>query len=403
MRRHRKCQPHIHAGAIPVDSFTPAHLTFQAACGSLIRKFSQSAPPSELPCGSLPRRIPAPRFPSGFPGRLGAPACRYTARNQRTRQFHRTSAQFGLLSSRFAKPFGPACGTLSRCRPPARFGLPHPQNRAVKKNVLICASPPALHPLGQPPVALPTGFPALRFPPWPVKCEAYFTGPRQLRMKPRADLEQRSNPPVDSLTPVRLTLRAAFSSLPRSFPSCLGHLDRPRRLSRHPRKNLQQSALPGAIAPDNPHNLAGLDIERHIAQGPKFRASRGVGGRESRGEGGRRRILRFIFFETGEECLHLVAHRLRTNAPKLVALGDITNGNNGFRHLTDRFEFNHGFHGLTRIEEPQQGLRLASQSGVGFSNPFTSELARDFENPAPLSLRERPRCSTLAHRNLNFI
>jgi hypothetical protein len=114
MRRHRKCQPHIHAGAIPVDSFTPAHLTFQAACGSLIRKFSQSAPPSELPCGSLPRRIPAPRFPSGFPGRLGAPACRYTARNQRTRQFHRTSAQFGLLSSRFAKPFGPACDSLSR-------------------------------------------------------------------------------------------------------------------------------------------------------------------------------------------------------------------------------------------------------------------------------------------------
>jgi hypothetical protein len=79
---------------------------------------------------------------------------------------------------------------------------------------LICASPPALHPLGQPSVARPTGFPALRFPPWPVKCEAYFTGPRQLRIKPRADLQQRSNPPL--------------------------HLDRPRRLCRHPRTRCHQ-------------------------------------------------------------------------------------------------------------------------------------------------------------------
>jgi len=59
--------------------------------------------------------------------------------------------------------------------------------------------------------------------------------------------------PVDSLTPVRLTLRAAFSSLPRSFPSGLGHLDLPGTLSGNPRKNLQQSRvdsrLPSASHP----------------------------------------------------------------------------------------------------------------------------------------------------------
>jgi hypothetical protein len=76
--------------------------------------------------------------------------------------------------------------------PAPRFGLPHPQDRDIEENVLICASPPALHPLGQPSVARPTGFPALRFP----------TG--QLRMKPRADLEQRSNPPPHLDPPLRL-------------------------------------------------------------------------------------------------------------------------------------------------------------------------------------------------------
>ncbi len=33
--------------------------------GSLIRRISNPAPPSELPCGSLSRRTPAPRFPCG--------------------------------------------------------------------------------------------------------------------------------------------------------------------------------------------------------------------------------------------------------------------------------------------------------------------------------------------------
>ena len=64
----------------------------------------------------------------------------------------------------------------------------NPQNRAVQEDILTCAFPS---------VARPTGFPALRFPPWPVKCEAYFTGPRQFRMEPRADLQQRSNAPLN--------------------------------------------------------------------------------------------------------------------------------------------------------------------------------------------------------------
>jgi hypothetical protein len=124
------------------------------------------------------------------------------AHKRKTPQSHRTSASYRLPSP-----------SVLRAAPALRFSLPHPQNRAVQEDILICAFPSALHPLGQPSVARPTGFPALRFP------------TRQLRMEPRADLEQRSNPSVDSLTPVRLTLRAAFSSLPRSFPSCLGHLD----------------------------------------------------------------------------------------------------------------------------------------------------------------------------------
>jgi hypothetical protein len=43
---------------------------------SCLRQFdsqiSQPAPPSELPSGGLPRRTPAPRFPSGYPRLLGA-------------------------------------------------------------------------------------------------------------------------------------------------------------------------------------------------------------------------------------------------------------------------------------------------------------------------------------------
>jgi hypothetical protein len=45
----------------------PWRLTLQATFGSLIRRFFHTALPSELPCGSLSRRNPAPRFPSGLP------------------------------------------------------------------------------------------------------------------------------------------------------------------------------------------------------------------------------------------------------------------------------------------------------------------------------------------------
>jgi hypothetical protein len=160
--------------------------------------------------------------------------------------------------------------------PAPRFGLPHPQDRAIEENVLICASPPALHPLGQPSVARPTGFPALRFP----------TG--QLRKEPRADLQQRSNAPVDSLTPVRLTLRAAFSSLPRSFPICLGDLDLPRTLSGNPGKNLEQSRLPSPIMPNQPQTFPAAKFKGNSLHSPEFarpKAGRGVERRATRVKG----------------------------------------------------------------------------------------------------------------------
>ena len=56
-------------------------------------------------------------------------------------------------------------------------------------------------------------------------------------------------------------------------------------------------------------------------------------------------------------------------------------------------------HGYTRIytdKKETQGGAWASQVGAAFSNPFTSELARDFENTSPLSLREHPCFSRLA-------
>ena len=41
-------------------------------------------------------------------------------------------------------------------------------------------------------------------------------------------------------------------------------------------QNLQQGTLASSIATDNSNNLARLDIKRDIAQGPEFRASRGI-------------------------------------------------------------------------------------------------------------------------------
>ena len=91
------------------------------------------------------------------------------------------------------------------------------EHGAIDVNILIGAFPPALHPLGQPSVARPTGFPDLRFP----------TG--QNRVEPRANLEQRSNPPP--------------------------HLNPPLRLRRHPRKNLEQSRFTRPIMPNEPEAL----------------------------------------------------------------------------------------------------------------------------------------------------
>jgi hypothetical protein len=87
-------------------------------------------------------------------------------------------SKFGLRSSRFAKPFGPACGTLSPRRPGAPVQPSASPKLPRSGKILICASPPALHPSGQPAVDFTPGRPAFCFTPWPVKCEAYFTGLR---------------------------------------------------------------------------------------------------------------------------------------------------------------------------------------------------------------------------------
>ena len=57
----------------------------------------------------------------------------------------------------------------------------------------------------------------------------------QNRMEPRADLQQRSNPPLN--------------------------LNLPRTLRRNPRKNLEQRALARAIPPDDPKNLPALHLK----------------------------------------------------------------------------------------------------------------------------------------------
>jgi hypothetical protein len=55
--------------------------------------------------------------------------------------------------------------------------------------------------------------------------------------------------------------------------------------------------------------------------------------------------------------------------------------------------WNHGLHELTRIGREDQGYAWASQAGGVFSNPFTSELERDYETPSPILLRKWP-CDT---------
>jgi hypothetical protein len=44
--------------------------------------------------------------------------------------------------------------------------------------------------------------------------------------------------------------------------------------------------------------------------------------------------------------------------------------------------FNHGWAGFTRMGRDAQGYAWASQAGAVLSNPFTSELERDSENPS---------------------
>ena len=38
---------------------------------------------------------------------------------------------------------------------------------------------------------------------------------------------------------------------------------------RDPAEDLEQRALAGAVAPDDADHLAGLDVERHVAEGPE--------------------------------------------------------------------------------------------------------------------------------------
>ena len=71
--------------------------------------------------------------------------------------------------------------------------------------------------------------------------------PAQLGMEPGADLEERCDATADS------------------YLAACGLGDAA--------ENFQQGALASSITTDNSHNLAGLDIERHIAQGPEIRSA----------------------------------------------------------------------------------------------------------------------------------
>ena len=69
-----------------------------------------------------------------------------------------------------------------------------------------------------------------------------------------------------------------------------------------------------------------------------------------------------------------------------------------FGTTTERREkiLNHGLHELTRMGREDQGYAWASQAGAVFSNPFTSELERDYETPSPILLRKWPcACASL--------
>jgi len=83
-----------------------------------------------------------------------------------------------------------------------------------------------------------------------------------------------------------------------------------------------------------------LDIERYIAESPKF------GGAFCRVGSFQlfsiSIIKSFWFFETGEEDLHFFPKAGRADGAKLITLRDAFDFDDGFGHLTDRFKFNHG-------------------------------------------------------------
>ena len=145
-------------------------------------------------------------------------------------------------------PAGLPAALFLRAAPALRFSLPHPQNRTVQENILICAYPPALHPLGQPSVARPTGLPALRFP----------TG--EFRMEPSPERNQRPHPPP--------------------------HRDRPRIRLDQPIQHLQQRGLPRPVMPNQPQAFPPAKFKRHILDGEELARTETVRGVECRGSRG---------------------------------------------------------------------------------------------------------------------
>ena len=114
------------------------------------------------------------------------------------------------------------------------IGFCESEHGAIDVNILICTFPPALHPLGQPSVARPTGFPALRFPtsqnrvePSPERNER--TNPLPHRDRPRIRLDQPikhlQERHVDSRLPTAFDSQIAQSASPSELPD--GSLSRP--------------------------------------------------------------------------------------------------------------------------------------------------------------------------------
>ena len=118
------------------------------------------------------------------------------------------------------------------------------EHGAIDVNILIGAFPPALHPLGQPSVARPTGFPALRFP----------TG--QNRVEPRPERNERPHPPP--------------------------HCNRPPIWLDQPIEHLQQRRLPSPIMANEPQTFPAAQLERHILDGEELARTETVRGVERR-------------------------------------------------------------------------------------------------------------------------